>query len=123
MFAAVSAGLSANMYPVMKFPGLNINIEGMLLAVICTGVLFNLDSQAHPQIYQHPDFWICCGLLVFYSGTFFSFGLFSHLLALDEAHALKLFSVVTKPLNLILYGCLITGFLCAMPRTSISRSF
>lgn len=123
IFAAVSAGLSASMYPITHLPGLNINLEGMLLAVICSGVLFNLDSRLHPKIYQHPDFWICCGLLVFYSGTFFSFGLYSQLLALDERQALKLFSVVTKPLNLILYSCLITGFLCAMPRTSISRSF
>jgi hypothetical protein len=122
VFALLSVIISAEVYHFKEFPGLNINLAGMFVSVICTGVLINLDSKIHNTIRGHPDFWIGCGLLVFYAGTFFSNGLYSYLMSLDRNHALQLFDVVNKPLNIILYSCLITGFVCAIPRKSSTLS-
>ena len=116
VYAVVSIALSLYMYEPSDLPGQNINIEGILVSVMCALVLFNLDSRLHANITHHPDFWICCGLLIFFAGTFFSNGIFSYLMSLDREQARKMFSMVNKPLNLILYSCLIVGFICAKLR-------
>jgi hypothetical protein len=116
VYAAVSMALSVYMYEPSDLPGQNINIEGILVSVMCAAVLLNLDTKVHASMTRHPDFWICCGLLVFFAGTFFSNGLFSYLVSLDREQARKMFSMVNKPLNLILYSCLTIGFICAKLR-------
>ena len=116
VFAAISVVVSIRLYGFNKYPGQNINIEGMLLTVICAGVLFNLDSKVHASIIRHPDFWICCGWLIFCTGTFLSNGLLTYLMSLDHAVANRVFEMINHPLNLVLYTCLTLGFICAIPR-------
>jgi hypothetical protein len=116
LFAVVSVVVSVSLYGFSKFPGQNINLEGILISFICAAVLFNLDSRLYPTISRHPDFWICCGWLIFFAGTFFSNGLLYYLMSMHVDHAKKIFESLNRPLNLILYSCLIVGFVCAIPR-------
>ncbi|MBL7700398.1 MAG: hypothetical protein JNK79_19690 [Chitinophagaceae bacterium] len=121
LFAIISLSISQWLYHYAVFPGANINTEGIFLCIICTYVLLNLDIHEFSAIHKNPDFWISLGLLVFFAGTFFSNGLFTYILDLDQQRALQLFSIINKPFNLILYACFIIGFLCAIPRTSTLR--
>ena len=119
LFAVISVMISVRLYDFARFPGQNINIAGILIAMVCAAVLFNLDSRLHEKITRHPDFWICCGLLVFFAGTFFSNGLLSYLMSTNRSIARRIFEMVNGPLNLVLYSCLIIGFICAIPRKKL----
>ena len=118
LFTLASVSISYWYYHFESFPGANINTEGVFICIICTYVLLNLDIRRYDAIYKNPDFWICLGVIVFFAGTFFTDGLYTYLLKMDEVLAKKLFAMVNSPLNLIQYSCYIVGFLCAIPRRS-----
>ena len=121
VFVVASLSISYWYYQFKSFPGANINTAGVLLCVLCTYALMTLDIRRYDAIFKHPDFWISLGLLIFYGGTFFSNGLYSYLYTIDPVQAKKLFAIINKPLNLILYSCFIIGFICAIPRRSTIR--
>jgi len=123
LFVLASASISYWYYHYKYFPGANINTEGVLICVICTYVLMNLDIHLFNAIHKHPDFWISLGLLIFFVGTFFSNGLYTYLSGMNRDLANRLFDIINKPLNLILYSCFIIGFICAIPRKSTLRLF
>jgi len=119
VFVAASLLISYRLYDFNAFPGQNINTEGIFIFALSALTLFNLDVKMHSNIAAHPDFWIICGLLVFFGVTFFSNWVFTYLYGLDRNRALELFTLINKPLNIILYTCLIVGFICALrPRST-----
>ena len=118
LFTLASASISYWYYHFETFPGVNINIEGVLLCIVCTFVLLNLDIRRYDAIYRNPDFWISLGLVIFFGGTIFVNGLYTYLHRIDPVQAKKLFSLINSPLNLVQYSCFIIGFLCAIPRRS-----
>jgi hypothetical protein len=117
LFAVVSASISYWYYHFQTFPGANINTEGVLICIICTYVLLNLDIRRYDAIYKNPDFWISLGVIIFFGGTFFTNGVYTYLQEIDKVQAKKLFTIVNTA-NLIQYTCYIIGFLCALPRKS-----
>jgi len=122
-FVIASTAISYLMYGFRSFPGMNINLEGFLVCIISSYTLLNLrEAEVYDRATRHPDFWISFGWLIFFTGTFFTNGLYSYLLDLDRQQALALFALINKPLNIVLYSCLIIGFLCAIQRRSISPS-
>ena len=123
-FVLVSLSISYWMYGFRSFPGMNINTEGILVSIISSYTLLNLpDATKYNRMVQHPDFWICFGWMAFFTGTFLLHGLYSYLHGLDRMQALELFTWINRPLNIVLYSCLITGFLCVILRKSTLRSF
>jgi len=114
IFALISILISVRLYGFNQFPGQNINLEGVLMLIVCTAVLFNLDTKLYSKIARHPDFWICCGWLIFFTGTFLSNGLLSFVMSQNLEFAKRVFLVLNHPLNLILYSCLIVGLICAV---------
>lgn len=124
MFALASGVISYWYYQFDAYPGVNINMEGILLCILCTYTLMTLDVRQYNAIQKHPDFWISLGLILYYGGTFFSNGLYSYLFTIDPEQAKKLFGTINKPLNLTLYGCFTIGFICALlPQKSTIRLF
>jgi hypothetical protein len=117
VFVLVSPSISYWYYHFKGFPGINLNIEGVLICFICTYVLLNLDISRYDAIYKNPDFWISLGVIIFFGGAFFANGLYTYLNQIDKVQAIKLFSIVNAA-NLIQYTCYIIGFLCAIPRRS-----
>jgi hypothetical protein len=113
VFALASLGISYA-HDFTGMPGMNINLAGLLLCVMCTFTLFDLDVKMYDSIHKHPDFWISVGILAYYCGTVFSNGMYTYLLTKDRELAMRLFSQVNQPLNLILYSCLIIGLLFAL---------
>jgi len=97
-----------------KFPVLNIDIEGFLLFIIYTHLLFNLDEEEIRVIYKHPDFWISIGIMIFFGWAFVFFGLYPILHHLDPYKAFIEYSRVLQPLNIILYNCIIIGLICSI---------
>jgi hypothetical protein len=99
-------------YHFRRFPGININIEGMLLFLLCVYILFTLEVTENRSVLNNANFWICSGILIFFGTTFFYNGVYTKLLRMDEEQALKLFSIINRPLNIILYSFMAIGILC-----------
>ena len=111
-FALAAISISFFFYDFAAFPGININIEGLLLFVLCIYILFTLEPNDDTMIYQLPDFWICIGVLIYFGGTFFYNGIYTNLVTMDEQRAYELFAIINQPLNIALYSSIITGLLC-----------
>jgi hypothetical protein len=122
LYAIISLSISYA-YGFKGFPGMNLNTEGLFIAVIGSYCLMNLpEAHRYNKLTRHPDFCICFGWLIFFTGTVFTHGLYSYLYGLSREQALSLFAMFNKPLNLVLYSCLIIGFICAVPRKSTTLS-
>ncbi len=109
-------------YHFQSLPAYNIDLEGFLLFIIYTHLLFNLNLPKRMFIHAHPDFWIVIGVLIFYGGTFVFFGLYPKLIHLDHVKTIQLYGMIAGPLNIILYTCLITGFLCSIRNRKFSAA-
>jgi hypothetical protein len=95
------------------YPGLNYNIEGLLLITLSVITLFSLRVEATVSILRLPVFWICCGLLVFHAGIFFFNFLFPRLLVNNHALARRLQDLLIQNLNYLLYLSFSVAFLCS----------
>lgn len=113
-FVLSGLSLSYFKYQFTGFPGLNINIEGFLLSVICLYILFNLEVIEEGSIFNNYNFWICAGILIFFGTTFFFNGVFARISSLSLEKAMLLFSTINRPLNVILYSFIITGVSCLL---------
>jgi len=112
VFIVAAIVLSRFVYKFSSLPALNINIEGILLFVMYTHLLFSIDAEA--IIYRHPDFWISTGILTYFGGVFVCFNLYSTLLHLNPDHTEQLFGAVSFPLNIILYTCIVISQICLL---------
>jgi len=90
----------------------NIDLEGFLLFIVFTHLLFNIDDEISLPIYKIPEFWVSVGVLIFYGGVFTILGLYPILLHVDPATAAKKYGFFLNPLNVILYVCIISGSIC-----------
>jgi hypothetical protein len=112
VYILISLSVSLFYYHFRGFPGLNINIEGMLESILCTYILFNLEAQEGRSILRNQYFWICSGILTFFGTTFFFNSVYTNVLHMDGNKARELFGIINGPLNLILYAFIIIGILC-----------
>lgn len=113
-FVLISLYISIFIYHFENLPVLNLDIEGFLLFIIYTHLLFSLDTDKNKFIYTHPDFWIATGLLIFFGGVFMFWGLYPVLIHIDPIKALQEYSFVIRPLNIIFYICIIIGLICSI---------
>lgn len=114
IYIIISLLLSITKYHFEGFPGLNINLEGILQSIVCTYILFNLEVQEDRSILKNHYFWICSGILIFFGTTFFFNGVYTKVLNMDNNKALLLFGIINKPLNLIFYALILIGTLCLL---------
>lgn len=114
LFILTGLSVSYFYYSFSGFPGLNINIEGLLLSIICVYILFNMEVIEKASIFSNYYFWICSGILIFFGTTFFFNGIYTRIAKIDGDRALILFSTINRPLNIILYSFIIIGILCLL---------
>jgi hypothetical protein len=114
VFICISVSISFFTYKFEGFPGLNINIEGLLLSVVCVYMLLNIEVEDNQSIFKKHIFWICSGIFVFFGSTFFYNGIYTRILNIDPSKAMVLFSIINRPLNLLLYSFIITGITCLL---------
>jgi hypothetical protein len=93
---------------------------------ICVWTVFYLFEAAkndeEVNITKNPMFWISLGNLLFYSGSFFSYGFGSYLLSKGSTQSEAIFWIA-RILNILLYIFYFIGFLCLQTkRLYLSRS-
>jgi hypothetical protein len=104
--------VSRFLYHFHSMPSLNINVEGFLLFIMYTHLLFSIDVDVRLPIYAHPDFWVVAGVYAFFGGAFVYINLYHYLLDLDHNGTLALYGPIMDPLNIIFYNCIIIGLIC-----------
>jgi hypothetical protein len=99
-----------------------LNVGAVLIVIFCIAYfyqLIKLPKQAYPL--HEPAFWICCGLLFFYSITLpIMAGM--KLLLFRDAFELKLYYILINISNFFLYGLITVAFICRLRLAKPSES-
>lgn len=109
----LSATISLGWISIDRFPGFNFALEGIILIIWSIITLFSIQPILNVPITRLPIFWICLGILIFHSGSFFFVGVFEYLLSKNSGLAYQLHRIIIKGLNYILYICFSTAFICS----------
>lgn len=120
VYSTFSLCVSFFMYHLQSMPSLNINVEGLLLFILYTHLLFTIDLNIKERIYHHPDFWISVAIMIFFGGVFVFLGLYPYLFKSNKEETMKLFGLITMPLNIIYYSCINIGLICLIRRKRYS---
>jgi hypothetical protein len=91
-----------------------LNVGAILIVIFCIAYFYQLikfPKQAYPL--REPAFWICCGLLFFYSITLpIMAGM--KLLLFRDSFELKLYYILINISNFFLYGLFTLAFICRL---------
>lgn len=112
-FAIFSLVISEFQIGWVYFPGLNLNLEGILLSLWAIITLFSVKPHLFLPIYRLPIFWICLAIIIYHSGTFVMNGLFNVLRQNKYELFESLRIVINKNLNNLLYIMFIMAFVCS----------
>jgi len=94
----------------------------LLIVACCIYYFYELFLLPHSvSLIKQPAFWICTGLLFFYTFTFPIYGLTNFVLGLPRVIIRNLESVI-KILNVFLYSMFSIAFLCRIRMPKLSRS-
>lgn len=96
-----------------KYPGLQINIEGIFLIVQAIIGLFSIEPKINSKITSIPFFWICVAVLVYHSGIFTYNGLYHYVMEQNSSLGRKLSFYILQISNYILYICFSIAFVCS----------
>jgi hypothetical protein len=92
---------------------LDLMIESPFLCAWTILYLFETVKQEEEfEVTRNPMFWISLGNLLFFSGSFFSYGFGSYLAAKGNTHAADIIFWIARVLNILLYILYFIGFLC-----------
>ena len=84
----------------------------LLIVAACIYYFYEIFQTTHSvNLVREPAFWICSGLLFFYTCTFPLVGLWNHLHGLPRIILLNL-SAILQFLNILLYSLFSIAFLC-----------
>ncbi|MDP1762840.1 MAG: hypothetical protein Q8L07_03055 [Sediminibacterium sp.] len=101
----------------------NIIITGFFLATISLAYLYErFADDDDALLFAEPGFWIAVGVCLFYSGVSISLSLYDFILKNDlSIFGVKLYSVTTRILSVILYLCIsISIILCKEKKRTLS---
>jgi hypothetical protein len=68
------------------------------------------------EVSRDPMFWISLGNLLFFSGSFFSYGFGNYMVQKGELELSEIIFWIARILNILLYIMYIIGFLCLPPK-------
>jgi len=97
-----------------KHPGLQINLEGLLLITWSIITLFSIEVKINTIITSLPIFWICVALLIYHSGIFTFTGIYNYILENKTSLGSKLNLYILQLSNYLLYICLSIAFICSL---------
>jgi hypothetical protein len=112
LYLVVSFGLSIFM-GFQKYPGLQINIEGIFVIIEAIIGLFSIEPKINSKITAIPFFWVCVAVLVYHSGIFTYMGLYSYIMEQRSSLGAKLNVYILHISNYILYICFSIAFVCS----------
>ncbi len=88
-------------------------LSGILVILWSIWTLFTIKPEEGLKFHTHPLFWICTGLIIFYSGIT-PFNLMHNHLKNNNAALFEFMSrIIQKGLNVFLYTSFIIGFICS----------
>lgn len=88
-------------------------IEAPILCVWTILYLFETAKQDEEfEIFKNPMFWISLGNLLFFSGSFFSYGFGSYLASTGHETLANQIFWIARMLNILLYFLYFIGFIC-----------
>lgn len=88
-------------------------LSGILTIIWSIWTLFTISPEEGVKFHAHPLFWICAGLIIFYSGIT-PFNLMHNNLKTNNTALFEIMSrIIQKGLNIFLYTCFIIGFVCS----------
>lgn len=96
-----------------KHPGLQINLEGLLLIVWAIFSLFSIEAKEGNKIHALPIFWVCIGVLIYHSGIFTYTGIYNYIIEQKTSLGGKLNIYILHISNYILYICWSIAFICS----------
>lgn len=97
-----------------KHPGLQINLEGLLLIAWSIITIFSIEVKVNTVITSLPVFWICVALLIYHSGIFTFTGIYNYILENKSLLGSKLTFYTIQMSNYLLYICLSIAFICSL---------
>lgn len=96
-----------------RYPGIILNVEGILLIVWCIIKLLTIEVKLGIQITALPIFWICTGLLIYNLGGFMFNGFYNSLIENKSSFANEINQFFNKLFNVLLYIFFSKGLLCS----------
>lgn len=113
LFIFIQLFLARN--PAYKY--FDMMIEAPFLCAWTILYLFETVKQEEDfEVTKNPMFWISLGNLLFFSGSFFSYGFGSYLASQGNTHMAEIIFLIARVLNILLYILYFIGFLCLKRR-------
>jgi hypothetical protein len=104
--------INRTFFQVKSFHTTTYSLGCLLIVAACVYYILELfQSTRSVNLSKEPAFWICSGLLFFYTCTFPLIGLWNHLHGLPEIILRNLFTIL-QVLNVLLYSLFSIAFLC-----------
>lgn len=97
-----------------KHPGIQINLEGLLLITWSVITLFSIEVKINTVITSLSIFWICVALLIYHSGIFTFTGIYNYIIEKKTLLGSKLSFFIIQMSNYLLYICLSIAFICSL---------
>lgn len=112
-FILVSLGLSFYIIPLHHYPGLQANIEGLLIVLCALVSLLSIKPRSDSSIFSEPVFWISSAFFVYYTGVFFINGFFNFFFLQNNEYAKRTHAAINALFNYILYIGIGIGIVCS----------
>ena len=114
LFSGVCLFLSLKAVTIQKFPSVQLNIESILLVILAVVTIFTIKVEQNRSIFVRPVFWVCSGVLIYYTGITSFMGMYNFILVANKEllNLLRIYLLIVP--NCILYTCLSIAFLCTM---------
>ncbi|HXB08942.1 MAG TPA: hypothetical protein VNW04_17570 [Puia sp.] len=96
------------------FHTITFALGGLLVAALCVFYFFELFQRPQTvSLTRNPDFWICSGLLFYYSCSFPIYGMANNLTSLPRFIVFN-FNSILNLLDILLYTSFVIAFLCRL---------
>jgi hypothetical protein len=96
----------------LNFPSVTNGIESLMLIVLSTIILLNIEPITKVHIYAIPEFWIALSILIYFTGTFFFNGAYNFLKNSNSVNIKDLFTIINTIFNCLFYLLLSYGLIC-----------
>lgn len=113
VFVLACIFISINLISLLNFPNIQLNIEGLLLVVWATYTIFTIKIRLDTSIFLLPVFWVCSGVLIYYSGISFYMGFYNYIFVSNHELKTILKAYLLLIPNCILYTSLSIAFVCS----------
>lgn len=91
------------------------SLESLLLIAISTYLLVRLSREEGFSFYKDPQFWVSCGIVIYFAGNFMTFAFSNVLMMWYQEHKIT-WLPINSILNIVKNICFTGGYLCLLPR-------